>query len=99
VHNKIARLSYGQLQLLSWFLAHPKSYGTVAQIEKNTPLKAKSLGGVLSSLTRTKFRGISLIEPYGRAITGGGLRWKLNEKIIDINKTKTEVRSLLATYK
>ena len=99
MHNKIARLSYGQLVLLNWFLGHPKSYGTVEQLEKNTPLKSKSLGGVLSSLSRTKFRGISLIEPYGKATHGGGLRWKLSRAIGDITKTKREVRRMLATYK
>lgn len=94
----MSRFSYRQLALLAYMLANAASVLTVNQIAKHTSLKSKTLGGVLSSLSRTKFRGISLIEPLGKAQDGGGLRWRLNTTIIDVNEAKKEVRRLLATY-
>lgn len=98
MNKKFARFSFSQLLLLQYLLAHAFEVLTVSQIAKHTPLKSKVLGGVLSSLSRTKFRGISLIEPLGRAQDGGGLRWRLNATLIDVNEAKKEVRRLLASY-
>lgn len=96
--NKLKRFSYSQLILLQYFLKHDGEIVTVADIEKHTPLEDKSLGGVLSSLTRTSIKGERLIEPLGKALDGVGLRWKLNSRIIDIEETRREIRRLLATY-
>ena len=71
---------------------------TVNQLESKTKLTGKSLGGVLSSLSRTKFRSISLIEQVGRARDGVGLRWKLQTSILDVDKAKKEVNQLLKSY-
>ncbi|KKU20991.1 MAG: hypothetical protein UX38_C0009G0016 [Microgenomates group bacterium GW2011_GWC1_46_16] len=98
MQNKIARLSYNQLLLLAYFLQGGEKILTVRQMEAGTPLKKKVLGGVLSSLSRTRFRGISLIEPMGKAQDKVGLRWKLNTQILDLIKTKKEVARLLASY-
>lgn len=96
--NKLSRFSYNQLLLLQYFLKHSGEVVTVKQIAKSTPLSSKALGGVLSSLSRTKFRSISLIEPMGKARDGVGLRWKLNNNIIDASSARKEVKQLLATY-
>lgn len=96
--NKLKRLSYFQLVLLQYFLKHEGEIVTVAQIERHTPLEDKSLGGVLSSLTRTRHQGERLIEPLGKAMDGPGLRWKLNTSIIEVEEARREVRRLLATY-
>lgn len=98
MNKKFARFSFNQLVLLQYLLAHATEVLTVRQIARNTPLKSKILGGVLSSLSRTKFRGISLIEPLGKALDGGGLRWRLNTMVIDVAEAKKEVRRLLSTY-
>lgn len=98
MNNKLARFSFNQLVLLQYMLTHASGVLTVRQIAHDTPLHSKILGGVLSSLSRTKFRGISLIEPLGKAQDGGGLRWRLNSKIIDMAEARKEVRRLLATY-
>ncbi len=71
---------------------------TVNQLEKKSKLKGKSLGGVLSALSRTKFRDISLIEPVGQAREGTGLRWLLNERLLNVSQAKIEVSKLLKTY-
>jgi len=99
MNNKLRRLSYNQLIILQYLLSRQGSVVTVAEIQKHTPLKQKALGGVLSSLSRTKFRGKSLIEPMGKALDGVGLRWKLNTDIIDVYQARKEVSSLLASYK
>lgn len=98
MNKKFARFSFNQLVLLQYLLTHATEVLTVKQMAKHTPLKSKILGGVLSSISRTKFRGISLIEPLGKAQDGGGLRWRLNTAIVDVNDGKKEVRRLLSTY-
>lgn len=95
--SKLARLSQAQLALLYWFVQHPDRPGSVIELSKQTKIKGKALGGVLSSLSRTKYRGLPLIEPWGRA-KGGGLRWKLNGSLESLNSAKKEVARLLATY-
>ena len=96
--EKIKRLSYNQLVLLEYFLKHADEILTVSKIEKHTVLEDKSLGGVLSSLSRTKFDGERLLEPLGKARDGSGLRWRLNASSMDIEKDRKEVRRLLLTY-
>ena len=96
--SKLARLSYAQLVLLFWFVQHPNKPGTVAELSKQTKIKGKTLGGVLSSLSRTKYRGLSLIEPWGRAKSGSGLRWKLNSSLGSLVDAKKEVARLIAAY-
>lgn len=96
--KKLARFSFYQLVLLRYFLNKSEQIVTVKELAKHTLLEDKSLGGVLSSLARTKYRGVALIEPFGRAIESTGLRWKLNTKIIDVEEAKKEVRRLLVTY-
>ncbi len=98
MQSKLRRLSYNQLLVLGVFLSGAKRVFSVSQLEKQSGLKGKSLGGVLSALSRTKFRGVSLIEPLGRSLDGKGLRWRVQTRVLDINKAKQEVSSLLKTY-
>jgi len=96
--KKIRRLSYNQLKVLRVFLEAGGKIVTVRQLEKKVKLKGKSLGGVISSLSRTRFRDISLIEPMGRAENGLGLRWMLNERVINVSQAKKEVGRMLRSY-
>jgi len=96
--KKIRRLSYNQLKVLGVFLEAGGKIVTARQLEKKVKLKGKSLGGVISSLSRTRFRGISLIEPMGKDLKGLGLRWLLNEKIVDAHQAKKEVSRMLRSY-
>lgn len=98
MNNKLKRLSYNQLVVLGSFLSASKRVLEVKFLENKSGFKGKSLGGVLSALSRTKFRGISLIEPVGRAMDGQGLRWQLNTNVLDITKAKEEVNNLLKSY-
>lgn len=96
--NKLKHFSYHQLLLLKVFLANPGKTYTIKELTKLTQISGKSLGGVISSLSRSRFRGNSLIEPFGRATDGSGLRWKLNKLAIETEPAKKEVRRLLTTY-
>lgn len=96
--SKLARLSYQQLILLDWFVQHPDNYGTIEVLAKKTKLSGKALGGVLSSLSRAKYRGLPIIEPWGRPKQGSGLRWKLNQNIESLSGAKGEIHRLLAGY-
>lgn len=101
MYEKLRRLSYNQLVILGCFLSSVKQNVKVLNLqdlEKKSGLKGKSLGGVLSGLTRTKFRNISLIEPLGKAREGHGLRWQLNDRVLDINKARKQVNNLLESY-
>lgn len=96
--NKIKRFSFNQLLVLSAFLKRKGSVVTISYLEKSTKLKGKSLGGVISSLSRTHFRSIALIEPAGADTSGSGLRWILNIRILDSNEVEKEVKRVLKLY-
>lgn len=98
MQGKLRRLSYNQLLVLGVFLSGSEKVWNVKNLERKSGLKGKSLGGVLSALTRTKFRGIRLIEPLGRSRDGTGLRWRLQKKSLNVAEAKKEVSSLLKTY-
>jgi len=99
VQKKIARLSYNQLVLLAVFLRRPAIIWTVKELAAGAGIKEKALGGVLSSLSRTKFRDLPLINPMGRSRDGVGLRWQLNINLLDLTATKREVAGLLRSYR
>lgn len=96
--SRLARLSHAQLLLLYWFVQHPQKYATIVELSKQTKISGKALGGVLSSLSRSKFRGNALIEPWGRPVTGTGLRWKLSSHLSSLVEAKKEIARLLAAY-
>ncbi|OGV93829.1 hypothetical protein A3B57_01485 [Microgenomates group bacterium RIFCSPLOWO2_01_FULL_47_10] len=99
MENKIKRFSYNQLLVLSAFLKKAGAVTTIAYLQKTTHLAGKSLGGVISSLSRTRFRNASLIEPVGADNSGSGLRWLLNSRLLDVTRAKNEVTRLLKLYK
>jgi len=98
MNNKIKRLSFNQLRVLKVFLVSGDKILTVGELERKADIKGKSLGGVLSALSRNQFRGLSLIEPVGGPKEGSGLRWQLNQKSLDIKQAKLTVEQLLKTY-
>lgn len=100
MQGRLRRLSYNQLLILGVFLRSAKQNKifNVKYLEKESGLKGKSLGGVLSALSRTRFRGIPIIEPLGRSRDGVGLRWQLQEKILDVTQAQKQVNQLLKTY-
>lgn len=98
MQNKLLRLSFNQLILLQYFLSKPGKVVTIPELERKTKLTGRSLGGILSSLSRTKFRDRSLLVPAGKSKDGIGLRWMLNLETIDVAEARETVAKLLASY-
>lgn len=98
MQNKLKRFSYNQLLVTRVFLQNSGKVVTLSQLESQTKLQGKSLGGVISSLARTKFRNISLIDPVGRDTASSGLRWILNEHLLDASKALIEINRLISLY-
>jgi len=98
MYNRLSHLSYHQLRILRVFLQAGKQVITLKQLQQKTPLKGKPLGAILSSLSRTRFRGSSLIVPVGKDLHTQTLRWTLNHQLLDISKAQAKVNQLLKTY-
>lgn len=98
MQNKLKRFSYNQLLVTRVFLGNPSKVVTLKELEKKTKLSGKSLGGVLSSLTRTKFRSIPFIDPVGQDASSSGLRWVLNYRGLAIKEAIKETSRLIKLY-
>jgi len=96
VLDKLYRLSQAQLRAL-YLLAQSKN-GIISSVDSSEEInkKGKALGGVFSSLSRQKIGDDHLVLPWGRPESGRGLRWKLNEKLINRQKLLEIVKKLLA---
>ena len=97
--RKIAFFSLEQLQLLALLLEHGERPLGIQEISHKLKFKGESLGGLISSLTRNKFRGEPLIEPWGRDKGSVGMRWRFNSRSIEANIAKDEVNRLIAGYR
>lgn len=96
IENRLHHLSSNQLRAL---LLLAKSKGGIissSDASEKVGKKGKALGGVFSSLSRQVINGQHLVMPWGRAESGRGLRWKLNEKLISQEKLLKVTSLLLA---
>ncbi|MCC6710954.1 MAG: hypothetical protein IT416_01220 [Candidatus Pacebacteria bacterium] len=98
MRRKILFFSHAQLTLLDLFLDNKKRALGVTEITEKTAIKGESLGGLISSFVRTKYRGQSLIQPWGRDRNGIGMRWKINPKAINLELAQREVNMLLKEH-
>lgn len=98
MRRRIAFFSREQLLLLELLLTNSERAMGVSEISRKIKFRGESLGGLISSLARNKFRGQSLIEPWGRDGGGVGMRWRVNAKAIEIGVAKGEVKRLLGGY-
>ncbi len=88
-------MSLNQLKAL-WVLVNNQASVVEAIDSADTlGLKGKALGGVFSSLSRQQINGESLVEPYGRSLGNRGLRWKLNQKAMEIAELKVLLKEVL----
>ncbi len=88
--HKIRRMSLNQLEALKVLLENE----IIEADEVKIGLAGKALGGVFSSLSRQKIGDEYLLMPWGRS-EGRGLRWKLNEKVVDKNRLKEVINEIL----
>ena len=98
MRHKIAFFSREQLLLLELLLKHSERAMGVSEISRKIKFRGESLGGLISSLARNKFRGECLIEPWGRDKGSVGMRWRVNSKAIETGVARSEVKRLLGGY-
>lgn len=98
IEEKLRRFSFNQLRTLDFFVRRKDAVVTPKLLEQAIKLKGKSLGGVLSSLSRTKVSGENLIIPVGRARDGSGLQWRLNRGVAEASTMAEELKELLGAY-
>jgi len=95
IKARIHRLSLNQLRALSVLVKSTHAMAGSTSTGKKIGLKGKSLGGVYSSLSRQKIKGESLVEAWGRDTSGCGLRWRLNEKLVDRKNLRVMIEEIL----
>lgn len=83
VIDKLYRLSPNQLRALRLLAKAPKGIINSTDSGAKIGLKGKNLGGVFSSLSRQRIAQERLVIPWGRPEAGKGLRWKLNQNLIN----------------
>lgn len=88
--HKIRRMSLSQLEALRVLVKKE----IIEADEVKIGLEGKALGGVFSSLSRCRIGDESLVVPWGRGVSRG-LRWKLNEKVVDKKRLKEVINEIL----
>lgn len=96
---KIRRMSINQLRVLMELVRSKNGVVEAGDVSKKLGLEGKAMGGVFSSLSRQRIGDKSLVMPYGRSEDGRGLRWKLNEDLVDRDKLKSLLGDLLEGWK
>jgi hypothetical protein len=96
--QKLYRLSPNQLKALKTLASTEDGIVESTVSGKTIKVEGKALGGVFSSLSRQVIQGEHLVMPWGKAESGRGLRWKLNEKLISKHDLLQIVVELLHTY-
>lgn len=96
--RELSRMSKKQLLVLRAMLAKPEVIMTTRELAKKTGVVEKQLGGVLSSLTRKRLAGMSLVDIMGRDNTAG-LRFRLNSKAVTVVLAEKQVKALIVSYK
>ncbi len=82
IEDRLHRLSQSQLSAL--FLLSKSPNGIISSIETAQVVgkMGKALGGVFSSLSRQHIHDQPIVVPWGKAVNGRGLKWKLNTTLI-----------------
>lgn len=89
-------MSLNQLRALEVLAASKEGMIEANDSIKVVGLKGKNLGGIFSSLSRQKIGSENIILPWGRAIGGRGLRWKLNTRVINVVSLKKIIKEVLS---
>lgn len=95
VVNKLRRMTVVQLKALEFLTRDDHGMGHSSKVGKKMGVVGKSLGGIFSSLSRQRIDSQPLVLPWGKDGDGRGLRWKLNEKIIDQKQLRRDLLLLL----
>lgn len=105
IENKLRRATKGQLLALNVIAKSPNSLATTSemqdvlysQTDDSTNTANQSVGGTISAISRIKVDGQSLIVPMGK--DSGGIRWQLNEDIVEREKLKEIINEILGSWR
>lgn len=98
IEQKIHRLSPNQLRALKTLAQTRDGIIESTVSGKTIKVTGKALGGVFSSLSRQVISEQHLVIAWGKATSGRGLRWKLNEALISRKVLLQIVTELLISY-
>lgn len=106
IENKLRRATRGQLLALNVVAKSPISLATTsemqdvlyAQVDDSTGTASQSVGGTISAISRIKIDNESLLIPMGKDVQQG-IRWQLNEKVMEKEKFKEVIDEILMSWK
>lgn len=106
VESKLRRASKGQLTALNVIAKSPNSLATTSaiqgvlssQVSNPTGSTDQSIGGTISAISRIKVNTEPLILPMGKD-DEEGIRWQLNEKIIEKDRLEEIINEILRSWK
>ena len=106
IESKLRRATKGQLTALNVIARAPNSLATTSQIQNvlysqvSNPTGAtdQSVGGTISAISRIKVNNEPLILPMGKD-DEEGIRWQLNEKVIEKDKLEEIINEVLQSWK
>lgn len=105
VENKLRRATKGQLTALNVIATSPNSLATTSQIQNilypqvrvSTNTAEQSVGGTISAISRFRVNNEPLIMPMGKD-EEYGIRWQLNENIIEKDKLRGIINEILQSW-
>lgn len=106
IENKLRRATKGQLLVLNVIAKSPNALATTSemqdilysQVDDSSSTTNQSVGGTISATSRIKIDGQSLIIPMGKD-DQYGIRWQLNENVIEKDKLKEIINEILVAWK
>jgi len=106
VENKLRRATKGQLLALNVIAKAPNSLATTSEIQdvlhsqvsNSTSTADQSVGGTISAISRIKINNKPLIIPMGKD-EEYGIRWQLNQKLIEKGELKEIINEILQSWK
>ncbi len=102
VENKLRRATKGQLLAINVVANSPSSLATTyemqevlhSQMDESLSTANQSVGGTISAVSRLKVDGQPLLIPMGKD-GDYGIRWKLNEDVVEKEDLKEIVGEIL----
>lgn len=106
VENKLRRATKGQLTALNIIAKAPNSLATTSEIQNvlysqvgnSAGTADQSIGGTISAISRIRVNQEPLIIPMGKD-DEEGMRWKLNEKLLEKDKLNEIISEILQSWK
>lgn len=94
LENQFRRFTIEKLQVLHAIISHSSPVVSSEWVSTKANIKDRELGGVLSSLSRSKVDNEPLILPVARS-SSEGMIWRFNESIVSRKQANDLVEKIL----